>query len=77
MYLDIKWEVCFLDFPFLLQHYSVLPEGLITQEEYDEAIRNYEKPTVYDLIISNPGPVQTNDCGRVSNGNSQLIGKLP
>ena len=40
-----------------------LDEGLITQEEYDEAIRNYGNSSIYDVIPSNPGPQQANDCG--------------
>ena len=40
-----------------------LDEGLITQEEYDEAIRNYGNSSIYDVIPSNPEPQQANDCG--------------
>lgn len=43
-----------------------LDEGLITQEEYDEAIRNYGNSSIYDVIPSNPGPQQANDCGNES-----------
>ena len=44
-----------------LQKY--LEEGLITQEEYDEAIRDYGNSSIYDVIPSNPEPQQANDCG--------------
>ena len=40
-----------------------LDEGLITQEEYDEAIRDYGNSSIYDVIPSNPEPQQANDCG--------------
>ena len=41
-----------------------LEEGLITQEEYDEMVKDIgSKSSVYDSIPSNPGPQQANDCG--------------
>ena len=44
-----------------------LEEGLITQEEYDEMVKDIgSKSSVYDSIPSNPGPQQANDCGNES-----------
>lgn len=45
-----------------LQEY--LEEGLITQEEYDEMVEYVcSESSIYDIIPSNPGPQQANDCG--------------
>lgn len=41
-----------------------LDEGLITQEEYNEMVKDIgSESSVYDSIPSNPGPQQANDCG--------------
>ena len=41
-----------------------LEEGLITQEEYDAAVKDIgSESSIYDSIPSNPGPQQANDCG--------------
>lgn len=41
-----------------------LEEGLLTQEEYNEMIKDIgSESSVYDSIPSNPGPQQANDCG--------------
>lgn len=48
-----------------LQEY--LEEGLITQEEYDEMVEYVcSESSIYDIIPSNPGPQQANDCGNES-----------
>ena len=44
-----------------------LEEGLITQEEYNEMVKDIgSNSSVYDSIPSNPGPQQANDCGNES-----------
>ena len=44
-----------------------LDEGLITQEEYDAAVKDIgSESSIYDSIPSNPGPQQANDCGNES-----------
>ena len=44
-----------------------LEEGLLTQEEYDEMIKDIgSESSIYDSIPSNPGPQQANDCGNES-----------
>lgn len=41
-----------------------LDEGLITQEEYNEMVKDIgSESSIYDSIPSNPGPQQANDCG--------------
>ena len=41
-----------------------LEEGLLTQEEYNEMIKDIgSESSIYDSIPSNPGPQQANDCG--------------
>lgn len=41
-----------------------LEEGLLTQEEYDAAVKDIgSESSIYDSIPSNPGPQQANDCG--------------
>ena len=41
-----------------------LEEGLLTQEEYDEMIKDIgSESSIYDSIPSNSGPQQANDCG--------------
>lgn len=44
-----------------------LEEGLLTQEEYDAAVKDIgSESSIYDSIPSNPGPQQANDCGNES-----------
>lgn len=44
-----------------------LEEGLLTQEEYDEMIKDIgSESSIYNSIPSNPGPQQANDCGNES-----------
>ena len=52
------------DDELLKEFQEYLKEGLLTQEEYDEAVKDIGSgSSIYDSIPSNPGPQQANDCG--------------
>ena len=52
------------DDELLKEFQECLKEGLLTQEEYDEAVKDIgSESSIYDSIPSNPGPQQANDCG--------------
>ena len=55
------------DDELLKEFQKYLEEGLLTQEEYDAAVKDIgSESSVYDSIPSNPGPQQANDCGNES-----------
>ena len=55
------------DDELLKEFQEYLKEGLLTQEEYDEAVKDIGSgSSIYDSIPSNPGPQQANDCGNES-----------
>lgn len=52
------------DDELLKEFQKYLKEGLLTQEEYDAAVKDIgSESSIYDSIPSNPGPQQANDCG--------------
>ena len=52
------------DDELLKEFQEYLKEGLLTQEEYDAAVKDIgSESSIYDSIPSNPGPQQANDCG--------------
>lgn len=52
------------DDELLKEFQKYLKEGLLTQEEYDAAVKDIGSgSSIYDSIPSNPGPQQANDCG--------------
>lgn len=52
------------DDEFFKEIQGYLERGLITQEEYDEAVKaRVNKSSIYDVIPSNQEPQQANDCG--------------
>lgn len=55
------------DDELLKEFQEYLKEGLLTQEEYDAAVKDIgSESSIYDSIPSNPGPQQANDCGNES-----------
>ena len=55
------------DDELLKEFQKYLKEGLLTQEEYDAAVKDIgSESSIYDSIPSNPGPQQANDCGNES-----------